>query len=83
MRTAPKAYTSDGNLKSPSYARGVEWIAGACDEMNYNLIARSLKYCGVTSNNLADYGSQLRHFVRTSEVFDDLEERSRGDDLEG
>ena len=26
------------------------------------------------TNNLADYDSQLRHFVRTSEFADDLEE---------
>ena len=28
----------------------------------------------VTCNNLPDYGSQLRNFVRTSEFADDLEE---------
>ena len=75
LRTAAKACTPAGNLKSP---RVVEWIAKACDELDYNLITRSFKYCGVTSNNLADYGRQLRHFVRTSEFVDDLEE-SMGD----
>ena len=71
MRTAPKACTPAWNLKSPSYARVGEWIAEACDELGFNLIARSFKYCEVTSNNLADYGN---HFVRTSEFVDDLEE---------
>jgi len=54
MRTAPKAYTPAGNLKSPGYARVVEWIAEAWDELDPNLIARSFKYCGVTSNNMAE-----------------------------
>jgi len=81
MRTAPKAYTPAGNLKSPGYARLVEWIAEAWDELDSNLIARSFKYCGVTTNNLADYGSQLRHFIRTSEFVDDLEDTMDDEDL--
>jgi hypothetical protein len=32
-------------------------------KLDTNLIARSFKYCGVTTNNFADYGSQLRHFI--------------------
>ena len=72
MRTEPKAYTPEGNLKSPGYARVFEWIAEAWCELDPNLFARSFKYCGVTSNNLADYGCQLRHFNRTSEFVDDL-----------
>ena len=74
MRTTPKAYTPVGNLKSLGHARVVERIAGAWDELDSNLIACSFKYYGVTSNNLADYGNQLRHFVRTCEFVDDLEE---------
>jgi len=69
------------NLKSPGYARVFEWIAEAWDELDTNLIARSFKYCGVTTNNLADYGSQLRHFIRTSEFVDDLEESMDDEDL--
>ena len=30
---------------------------------------------------MADYGSQLRHFIRTSEFVDDLEERMDDEDL--
>ena len=74
MRTAPKAYTPAENLKPPGYARVIKWIAEAWDELDSNLIDRSFKYCGVTSNNLAGYGSQIRHFVRTSEFVDDLED---------
>ena len=68
MRTAPKAYTSAGNhLATHAFSNGSpNWL-------DSNLIARSFKYCGVTSNNLTDYGSQLRHFVRTSEFVVNLE----------
>ena len=33
----------------------------------------SFDHCGITSSNLADYGSQLRHFARTNELVDDNE----------
>ena len=33
----------------------------------------SFDHCGITSSNLADYGSQLRHFARTNELVDDIE----------
>ena len=72
--TAPKAYTPAGNMKSPGYARVVEWIAEAWYELDANVIARSFKYCGITSNNILDYGSQLRHFVQNNESVDDIEE---------
>jgi hypothetical protein len=51
-------------------------------ELDTNLIARSFKYCGVTTNNLADYGSQLRHFFRTSKFVDDLEDTIDDEDLD-
>jgi hypothetical protein len=31
------------------------------------IIARSFKLCGVPPNNFADYGNQLRHFIRNFE----------------
>ena len=67
-------------MKSPGYARVVEWIAEAWDELDPNVIARSFKYCGITSNNILDYGSQLRHFVHNNEFVDDIEETM--DDLD-
>ena len=42
--------------------------------MNPNFIAGSFKYCGITSNNILDYGSQLRHFVQNNEFVEDIEE---------
>ena len=41
--------------------------------MDSALISRSFDNCGITSSNLADYSSQLRHFARTNELVDDIE----------
>jgi hypothetical protein len=42
MRTAPKAYTQAGNLKSPGYERVVEWITEALDELDPILLLARL-----------------------------------------
>jgi hypothetical protein len=74
--TATKAYTL-----ALGYARVVELIAETWDELDSNLIARSFKYCGVATNNLADYGSQLRHCHNTEDtiVNEDLGLANAGD----
>ncbi len=33
----------------------------------------SIDHCDITQSNIADYGSQLRHFARTNELVDDIE----------
>ena len=63
---APKAYTASGNRKSPGYAQVITWISEVWQELDPSLIASSFDKCGITSRNLADYSSQLRHFVRTN-----------------
>jgi len=68
----PKTYTKAGNMRSPGYARVMQWIAESWAELDCNAIARSFDNCGITSNNLADYHHQLRHFVRTNEFVDDV-----------
>ena len=59
-------------MKSPGYAQAITWISEIWADLDANLIARSFDQCGITSNNLADHHSQLRHFVRTSELKDDV-----------
>ena len=59
-------------MKSPGYAQAITWISEIWADLDANLIARSFDQCGITSNNLADHHSQLRHFVRTSELIDDV-----------
>ena len=48
--------------------------------MDSSLIERSFDHCGITSNQLADFGSQLRHFVRTKELVYTVE---FGDEADG
>jgi hypothetical protein len=47
------------------------WISEIWADLDANLIAHSFEQCGIISSNLADHHSQLRHFVRTSELIDD------------
>ena len=76
----PKTYTPAGNIRSPGYAKVIEWISECWDELDSSLIERSFDHCGITSNQLADFGSQLRYFVRTKELVDTVE---FGDEADG
>ena len=76
----PKTYTPAGNFHSPGYAKVIEWINECWDELDSSLIERSFDHCGITSNQLADFVSQLRHFVRTKELVDTVE---FGDEADG
>jgi hypothetical protein len=69
---APKSYTASGNVKSPGYATVITWISEIWQDLDPALIARSFDHCGITSKSLADYGSQLRHFVRTNQLVEDV-----------
>ena len=42
-------------------------------ELDASLIASSFQFCGITKRNLADFSSQLRHFVRTTELVDEVQ----------
>ena len=50
------------------------------DELDSSLIERSFGHCGITFNQLADFGSQLRRFVRTKDLVDTVE---FGDEADG
>ena len=69
---APKAFTPAGNMQSPGYARVVDWISDAWAELDGNMIASSFQRCGITSRSFDDYSHQLRHFMRTTELVDDV-----------
>ncbi len=68
---APKSYTAAGNMRSPGYVQAVFWISEEWAELDFSLIASSYQFCG--TRNLADFSSQLRHFVRTTELFDEVQ----------
>ena len=69
---APKSYTASGNRKSSGYAQVITWVSEVWQELGPLLITRSFDKCGIMSRKLADYSSQLRHFVRTNMFVDDV-----------
>jgi len=70
---AAKSYTAAGNLRSPGYAQAVIWISEVWADLDASLIANSFQFCGITSRHIADYSNQLRHFVRTTELVDEVQ----------
>ena len=53
----------------------IEWISEAWDELDAGMISSSFQRCGITSRNIADYSNQLRHFMRTTELVDDVDQQ--------
>ena len=51
---APKSFTAVSNMRSPGYAKLVEWIAEAWSELDADMIASSFQRCGITSRNFDD-----------------------------
>ena len=52
----------------------VLWSSNAWADLDASLIVSSFQYCGITSLYiLADFSSQLRHFVRTTELVDEVQ----------
>ena len=41
--------------------------------MDQSLIARSFDHCGIKTPNVLDYSNQLRHFVRSNQIVEDIE----------
>jgi hypothetical protein len=69
---APISYSQAGNRKSPGYALVVDWISEIWQELDQATIIRSFDQCGITTQNMANYGSQLRHFVRSNELVENV-----------
>jgi len=60
-------------MRSPGYAQAVLWISEEWAQLDVSLFASSFQFCGMGIRNLADFSSQLRHFVRTTELFDEVQ----------
>ena len=83
-RTARQAARlAAGNVKSPGYAKVIEWISEAWSELDAGMISSSFQRCGITSRNIADYSNQLRHFMRTTELVDDVVQQDDFHDDDG
>ena len=46
-----KAFTKNGNLKSPGYARAIDWIVKIWNELDRDLMIRSFDTFGITCSN--------------------------------
>ena len=70
-------------MKSPGYRKVVEWINEAWAELDACMISSSFQRCGITSRNIADFNNQLRHFMRTTELVDDVVQQNYLHDDDG
>ena len=70
---AQKANTKASNRKSPGYALVVEWISQCWQELDPSVIICSFDQCGITSQNMVDYESQLMHSLRTNDLVDEVD----------
>ena len=59
-------------MRSPGYAKVVKWISEAWAELDADMIASSFQRYSITLRNFDEYSNQLRHFMRTTELVDDV-----------
>ena len=62
------------------YAKVIEWISEIWSDLDSSSIANSFDQCGITSKDTAAYSSQLRHFLRTRQLVDEIEPDNNGGD---
>ena len=61
----------------------VEWISEAWDELDACMISSSFQRCGITSRNIDDYSNQLRHFILTTELVENVVQQNDLHDDDG
>ena len=64
------SFTVNGNMRSPGYARAIQWISECWESIRTSIIIRSFEVCGISTN---DYG-RLHHHLQgyISYRFEDL-----------
>ena len=58
--TEPKSFTSSNNMKSPGYAKVINWISEIWNDFDSEIIVKSFATTGVTSQHPDDFNSILR-----------------------
>ena len=76
-------FTRAGNMVSPGYARSITWISEIWAEMTRNTIEHSFDVCGITTSSLVVLNRQLRHFIATHELSDDVEDLDPAAEIDG
>ena len=70
-------------MRSPGYAKLINWISEIWEAFEPSILAASFDQCGITSNNPVDFHNQLRHFVQTDDFVDDIQDEDGTADLPG
>jgi hypothetical protein len=64
----PKRKTKHGNLAGPGYELMTRWLLDGWLKFDQEIIIKSFKSCGITSENVADYHSGLRELLECEEL---------------
>jgi len=91
--SSPKSFTKASNLKSPGYAKVINWISEIWQNFDKEIIIRSFESTGITSTNEDDYNNLLRaalnnkapptHTLIDNHVIDELIAFDHGYDDDG
>ena len=76
--------TIHGNLKSPGYAKVIEWLSKTWEDFDSATIVESFKKCGITAHHDDNLHSALRQIIEKSEIFKDyVRDYSETDEFDG
>jgi len=64
----PKRKTKHGNLAGPGYELMTKWLLDGWLKFDKEIIVKSFKSCGITSENEADYHSGLKELLECEEL---------------
>lgn len=70
-------------ISKKGYANVIRWISEIWSDFDSQVIVDSFDKCGITTNDPTAYHKQLRHFVRTNELIEDLIDDEGIEDFEG
>ena len=67
MATAEKSFTPAGNMRLPEKKLCLEWVKIAWSKVTTDVIIKSFKACGISSNNNGSEGNMI-HCLKPREV---------------
>ena len=59
------------------------WISEIWSNLDPDIIKNSFKQCGIVSLNQNNLHSQLRHYLKTNELVDNVEINDGSDEIDG
>lgn len=80
--TEEKTFTTQGNAKSPGYARCIQWLSEIWKEFDPELIRKSFDSCGITGSSYLH--KCLAEMVSKDKIITDfVDDRCEADEMEG